>query len=738
MKFTTKIGVTILSILSCTQVANAIPAFPGAEGGGANTIGGRGGVVYEVINLNDHGEGSLRYGLTSAEFRNRPRTIVFKVGGYIHLESSLFVFNDAHITIAGQTAPGDGITIVYPSSPNGGVIEFRNTQNVIMRYIRIKKGGGPPAGYNQQGSNLSLIGDVNNIIVDHCSIGWAGDENFGGFNVHPGGAIVPNKISFQWSISSENLRRPTTVNGKNTDSTGFFMGSSTNPETSVDVSVHHNLFARNNNRNPNFKNGSGDISANIIYNWQWYASAVRGGVIVDIVDNFYKAGPARDGGDRRPEITHIPALEGVPETGVFRDPSIFMAGNIGYHNADPNVDAWDTMMHLANQSFGYLNGVVTPVPRAFQRQQMRDLEYPISRENALTLDVKLFAENGIGASQRLAANGAWVNNRDTTDTRVINDYRNGTGDTLVASVDAVGGWPYFDNGVYRTIPEAQFIANPNLYQLDPGVAYADTDHDGMPDLWEDSHGLNRNSLADNIQDSDGDGYTNLEEFLNGTSPITNVCQANYGLPNNSWRMVSLPCQPPQNANTLAAVFGDDIVGTYGDEWRVFTYNSQLNPARYEEVALGQVLEQGKGYWIITTTGNVTLDMPAGSTSTTHRVLSSACVSAVGCFETPLETEAGTNTWNMVGNPHLSFIEMNNIRIRTDSATAPNNCADANGCTLVEAQADGIVDNKIWGFPDPVTGGYRVFDSGDTLNPWGGYWIATIINADSRNPRLLLP
>jgi hypothetical protein len=503
--------------MTSTDWCDKLKAFAGAEGGGAQAQGGRGGIVYEVTNLDDSGEGSLRYGLLDAAYKNVPRTIVFKVGGYIHLQNAILVMNDSFITIAGQTAPGDGITIVSPSNPDDGVIEFRNVHDVIMRYVSIRKGGAPPEDYRQQGSNFSIIGDSHDIILDHCSIGWAGDENFGMFNVHPGGEIVPNKITFQWSISSENLRRATTVDGRFTDSTGFFVGSSTNPETSVDVSVHHNLFARNNNRNPNFKGGSGDIVANIIYNWHWYATAVRGGVIVDVMDNVFKAGPARYGGDRRPEITFIPAQEGNPATGVFRDLSMYMDGNIGYHNADPTQDAWDTMMHHAEDDFSYLNGDVTPVSRDYQRMQKRALTFPITRENALTLDNTLLTADGVGNSRRLSADGSWVNNRDLVDTRVINDYENTTGDTLVSSVDMVGGWPYWDTDHYAYTTEEEFIAHPELYKLQGGTAYQDSDHDGMPDLWEDNNGLNKYDNSDGAIDSNNSGYTNLEEFLNGGS-----------------------------------------------------------------------------------------------------------------------------------------------------------------------------------------------------------------------------
>ena len=502
--------------LDCDRYSDK--AFPLAQGGGATSKGGRGGVVYEVTSLEDTDtNGTLRYGLTNTEYRNKGEavTIVFKVAGYIHLQQHILVRDDAFMTIAGQTAPGDGITLVYPSNPEDGVLEFRNSHDITMQYIRIRKGGDAPDTYRQQGSNFSIIGNSYNIMVDHCSIGWAGDENIGMYNdAHSGGEITPHNISFQWSISSENLRRPTKVDGRMTDSTGFMAGTGSHAETGTDVSIHHNFFARNNNRNPLFKVGSGDVAANLIYNWGWWAAAIRGGAILDMVDNVFKAGPARQGGDRRPEVTFIPATEGNAATGVYRNLSLYFNGNIGYHNADPAQDAWDTMMHHANDSFGYLNGEVTPVSRSFQRLQKRQITYEIDRENALTLDVKLLGEGGVGSSRRLNENGAWVNNRDTIDQRVIEDYRNTRGSTLVSSVDMVGGWPYYDNGVYRHVSEAEFMAHPERYQLDGGRAYVDSDHDGMPDVWENAHGLDPNDASDRNGDINGDGYTNLEAFLN--------------------------------------------------------------------------------------------------------------------------------------------------------------------------------------------------------------------------------
>jgi hypothetical protein len=509
---------TIIPIIHPLLLTNSTPkiaAFPGAQGGGADSKGGRGGFVYEVVNLNDHGEGSFRYGLTNPDFKNIPRTIVFKVGGYIHLSGHILVIDDSFITVAGQTAPGDGITLVYPSNPDDSVLEIWNTHDVIMRYIRIRKGGGPPALYLQQGSNFSIIGDCWNIIVDHCSIGWAGDENFGMWNMHPDGTIAPHAITFQWNITSENQWRRTTEDGKHTDSTGFFIGSADNPETATDISVHHNFFARNYNRNPLLKGASGDVSSNLIYNWSWWAMGVGGGMILDITDNSFKAGPVRQGGDRRPEISYMPS-DGSRGRGMSRDPSFFLAGNIGYHNADPLQDAWDTMMHLTSDTWGYIDNVVTQVPHEFRRFVRRTMAHPIDRDNALTLDSLLLANGGVGTSRRLSEQGQWVHNRDVIDARVIDDYNNGTGDELVSSVDMTGGWPYYENGEYHYIAEAEFIAHPEQYPLQSGTAYTDNDHDGMADVWEEVHALNSDDASDgNLTNLSPAGYTNLEVFLGG-------------------------------------------------------------------------------------------------------------------------------------------------------------------------------------------------------------------------------
>jgi pectate lyase len=486
------------------------------EGGGALSLGGKGGIICEVTSLNDSGEGTLRECLTGDGYRHKARTIIFKTAGYIHLEHYILVENDAYITIAGQTAPGDGITLVLPSVPNDSVLEFKNVHDLILQYIRIRKGGGAADALNM-GSNLFITGDSHDIVVDHCSLSWSGDENFGLWNVHPDGTRAPRRISFQWNISAESLHHLNN-DGKHADSTGFLAGASKNPETLKAISIHHNFFSRNRNRNPIFKGGSADISANLIYNWEWMATAIRGGAIVDIVDNVYTIGPARSGA-LRTEVTYVFATPGKASTGVDRDPSIFMAGNIGYRNSDPNADGWESMIHVEDENWSYVNGEITPLSREYQRSSMRMQPQPVSRESVDRLPEKLLASEGVGASRRLDGDGRWVTSRDQVDHRMVADYEQQRGDSLVDDVDDVGGWPYYDqNGTYQYVAEADFIAHPERYMLNSGVAYIDSDHDGMPDRWEDAHELDKNDASDRNDRSILNGYNNLELFLSGRSP----------------------------------------------------------------------------------------------------------------------------------------------------------------------------------------------------------------------------
>lgn len=488
-------------------------AFPEAAGGGAEAKGGRGGLVYEVTNLDDSGPGSLRYGLTAPELQGEPRTIVFRVAGYLHLADTLVIRNDAYITIAGQTAPGDGVTVVLPGADQENadkpLLIIDDSHDVIVRYLAFRKGGLAPA--NQRGSAVAVTGGGRQVIFDHVSISWGGDENLVFWSANADPNETPHHLTVQWSLIAENL-------WNDHHSTGFIAGSKY-PENMTDVSVHHNFISRNNNRNPLLKGRSGEIAANLIYNWRWWASGISGGIEVDLVDNFYKAGPARL--DGRPEIPYKPYSQNDASPPVPGEPSVYFAGNAGPNHPDPASDGWSEMTYLTEpDGWGYADGRRQPIPDTFRRTSPRETAHPVPREDAAKLDALLLAAGGVGASRHLDADGNWVFRRDRVDARIIDDYWQDRGNGLLETVDDAGGWPYWSGGSYAYVSEAEFIAHPELYQLRSGEPYADADHDGMADVWEAAHDLDPANAADGVEDGDGDGYTNLEEFLNGTDPRT--------------------------------------------------------------------------------------------------------------------------------------------------------------------------------------------------------------------------
>jgi pectate lyase len=496
------------------QHEKLLPAFPGAEGGGAASQGGRGGKVYVVTNLNNAGEGSLRYGL---EELKGARTIVFRVGGYIHLKKAIVVSDDAFITIAGQTAPGDGITVTTVTSVDE-VFLFRRCHDLILRYIRIRKGGQKSKG--QQGSSLVFAQSGKNIMVDHCSISWSGDDNLEIAVWKPKSLKKGlQNISIQYTILSEGLSHGHAA-------TGIIAGGSNNIEKMTDISVHHNLFANSQNRDPLMKVASGDVVSNLIYNWSWWATGISGGMVVDIINNKYKAGPnLKRKGRNRGEIVlkdYDPTHKIPGATGLKRKASVFLEGNIGPHNSDSRRDAWDLMVEKVNKNWSYFSKNGKPsktiAPRSYQRKTRRALKFPISETPASQLEDILLRRGGVGASRRLSAKGFWIENHDLVDRRVIKEYKSGEG-TKLMNVDSVGGWPvYLGDNRYKYVSEKSFIKNLKKYHLKKGIAYRDSDRDGMSDIWEDKHGFNKNDKRDAIADRDGDGYDNLEEFLNGTRP----------------------------------------------------------------------------------------------------------------------------------------------------------------------------------------------------------------------------
>ncbi|HYG21317.1 MAG TPA: polysaccharide lyase [Verrucomicrobiae bacterium] len=453
-------------------LTSAIPAFPGAWGGGMFTTGGRGGRVIAVTNLANSGPGTLREAINASG----ARIVIFRIAGIIRLEGNLDI-NHPDITIAGQSAPGDGICIA-----NGSL--NINTRNVIIRHLRVRRGN-PEGG---QGSDNIGGNPEGQIVVDHCSASWGMDENLSLYRYMrsvPAGErekMPAMNVTVQWCISSEAL-----------DGKGHAFGGTWGGQ---DSTFHHNLFACNTGRNPSIgMSGEFDFRNNVIFNWRH--RTMDGGdetSMINVINNYYKAGPAANANmistiariEQRKQYS--PGREFEP--GNWYPPTAprpgkwYVAGNIFENAPDVTKDNWKGMrgpMDLAR--------VNTP----FEAWPL--LQQPAAEAYAAVL----------------AKAGATLPKRDSVDQRVTEMVRTGktaTRDGIISDPKEVGGYPEFT--------------------FSPASVPADADGDGMPDAWETSHGLNPNNPADNAADSDKDGYTNVEEFLNGTHPQEFIDYKNLG------------------------------------------------------------------------------------------------------------------------------------------------------------------------------------------------------------------
>jgi len=427
-----------------------IPAFSEAEGFGAMSVGGRGGQIIEVTNLNDSGLGSLRAAIQV----DRPRIIIFKVGGTIELDSSLEITHP-YITIAGQTAPGGGITL--KNSPLNTEAPFKiKSHNVIVRYIKSRPGSNP----HEQGNLDALIiggssGEVYNVIVDHSSFSWATDEVVSVYS-------DTYNITIQWSIIAEGLDCSTHIEDgeRQCHSMGLLLAS----EEQKNISVHHNLLAHNRRRNPLVKTtGVVDIVNNVIYNPGFGTDSfspthIRGeyGIVpVNYVNNYFK--PGKDTGSADWFIdTKMEPVE------------VYVQGNVV-----PN-----DVIHPSSSEWIVKNPHPAPL---------------ITTTSAPEAYNQVLAE--AGSSHGLNSDGTFFLRRDSIDARIVKDVEQGTG-SIIDDPSQVGGWSN--------------ITSDN--------AYIDSDHDGMADVFENLYGFNPDDSSDNVQDADGDGYTNIEEFLNDTCP----------------------------------------------------------------------------------------------------------------------------------------------------------------------------------------------------------------------------
>ena len=462
----------LLSVFVLSQ-ANAVPSFPGAQGSGAVSVGGRGGAIIMVTNLSDSGTGSLRACVQASG----PRTCVFRVGGTINLLSTLRV-NNPFLTIAGQTAPGGGILLKGTQFGGIGANMFVvNAANVLVRYIRVRKGFFSGCS-GECGGNIILGQGGSNFMGDHLSASWNQDEGIG-INT-----CCPN-ITFSYSIVAEGFAN---------HSTGFFYGGNSTAAAAAAMTNqdnHHNLSIDNNHRNPLLRNKSSRFVNNIYYNNCYYINNVSGGVLFDAIGNKFRKGPCN--GSINPNVKEIGLFAGYSGLSASGTPSVYLSGNIGWNQTSPTGNQWLLAEQINNEG----GTRIGDAPAGWQRGSPQSaITYPIIAEPVTSIEASMLPH--VGASRRLDCNGNWVTNRDSVDARYINHYNTGTGNAgVISNENQVGGFPVIASG----------------------TPCPDADLDGMPDSWESSNGLNPNNAADRnaVQSS---GFTNLEDYLAGPSAIT--------------------------------------------------------------------------------------------------------------------------------------------------------------------------------------------------------------------------
>lgn len=419
-------------------------AFPGAEGFGRFAKGGRGGDVYHVTSLEDSGPGTLRDAVKSA---TGPRTIVFDVSGTIELKSQLRI-EKSYLTIAGQTAPGDGICI------KDQTLGFRNVSHVIVRYIRVRLGD----KNKEPGSGPDAINteDVDHFIFDHITSTWGIDGNH---DLRRG-----KNFTLQWSIYAEALNRSLHKKGEHAMLASF-------RDLTGGISIHHNLFASSRDRHPTLAGSPrtkpdaiADFRNNVIYNLT--GATNLGNCQINVVNNYYRPGP------NTPTSNHPLATKTENKDAL----KVFLGGNYFEGSPSFSTDNWAAV--------DFNRWIKNTYQQTTLEATRVESEFDVGASKPST-------EPAQAIYDRILATAGASHRRDATDQRIVEGVIGRT-NHLINSQDDVGGWP-----VLKSLP-----------------APKDTDQDGMPDDWESKYGLNPNDAKDGNGDLDGDGYTNLEEYLN--------------------------------------------------------------------------------------------------------------------------------------------------------------------------------------------------------------------------------
>ncbi|QDH80919.1 polysaccharide lyase [Echinicola soli] len=468
-----------------------IPAFPGAEGGGMYSFGGRGGKVITVTSLEDHGPGTLREACETGG----ARIIVFNVAGIIKLETPLII-RAPYVTIAGQTAPGDGVCVA-------GETVWVDTHDVVIRHMRFRR------GETFVGRRDDAIGGnpVGNIMIDHVSASWGLDENMSIYRhmYDPGGGYKREKlptvnITIQNSIFSEDL-----------DTYNHSLGSTLGGEN---CSFMRNLWASNAGRNPSIGwNGIFNFVNNIIFNWSHRTT--DGGdykAKYNIINNYYKPGPVTDL-SRSVSYRILKPEAGRSDLDSMVFGRAYVEGNIVEGNEEVTGNNWNGGVQMEGKD-GQL--MTYQEAKHYFPRMKSEKPFPMPHLTIMPTEeaVEFVTENA----------GATLPKRDPVDQRIIRTVKTGKPE-YVKGLDPESFYQF----EHRRLPRDAYkkgiitdISQVGGYPVYNGSPYQDTDKDGMPDEWENKYGLDPNDPTDANSDLNGDGYTNIEKYINGINPKLNV------------------------------------------------------------------------------------------------------------------------------------------------------------------------------------------------------------------------
>jgi hypothetical protein len=565
--------------------STSLAAFPGAQGGGAASLGGRGGAVIEVTNLNDSGAGSLR----ACVMATGPRTCVFRVAGLFPITSGDLRFSSPFLTVAGQTAPGE----VILGGPNtGGALFGVSTHDVILRYVTLSPdnfntAAGPDSGTTSvwivNCSNITqslpppppTTSGCYNIMVDHVTTRWSGNKSWiTGSNFTPSSStagVGPNhSITTQWSLDYEPHEGHPVGYGTATDEScvSTLAAGHCLSEYETDIDFHHNLLVNIDHRIPEIGNKSTRWVNNIVYNWGTYAMQELGAMTLDIINNKYIKGNLNANAQAHP--THW--TSNGPE--ISGNPSGYMSGNIFGNAGDNtvNADQWGELaVTISGESAQTEDG--GPVPSGWQRSSPMAASnaFPIVPDPAASLDSLLLPT--IGNSQHLDCNGNWVSHRDAADSRIVAQYQSG------------GSGGYWPNGV--TFAGQPTIPQPTADWQDApivnGTPCVESLHDGIPDQWKKNNGL---STADTNLYKKVDpktGYTYLEEYLAGNATAVT--------PPPTPAPPTPPPTPSASGTTVTPFNGATIVDANSNSWTLGAAVSVASDPDCSPNSCGSVIQQ---------------------------------------------------------------------------------------------------------------------------------------------------